>query len=254
MSEARVRQGMTALGTAGVAALIAAAYVVGSGGGGSSAKADTPATPTPNVVTVDGTGKATGTPDTMVTTFSVTFKGANPGAALNGANKSMALVQHTLTARGIAAKDLQTTGLSVNPNYVYAKGRQSIQGYVAEEDLSVTLRQLSRAGATITAVTKAGGSHVSVGGITLDLEGDSALITNARAAAYADAKAKAQQYAALADRTLGSIVSVTETTNQSQPQVFQGYAAAASAAAAPVPIAAGSQDVAVAVTVVWTLN
>lgn len=253
MVEARMRQGMTALGSAGVAAVVVVAYAVGSGGG-SPAKADTP-TPTANVVTVDGSGQVAGVPDTMIATISVTPRGANPSSALGSANKTMALVQHALIRRGVAAKDLKTTGLTVSPYYVYGKGGESLHGYSADEDLQVTLHNLATAGKTITAATAAGGKTVTVGGITLDLQGNSALVTNARADAYNDAKAKAQQYATLAGRTLGAVVSVSEHVDQPTSSTQYGYAAASAAAAAPgVPIEAGSQNVSVNVTVVWSLN
>ena len=252
MEQVRVRQGMTAVGTAGVAALVVAAYSLGSGGG-STAKADTP-TPTSNVVTVDGTGQVAGVPDTMVATISVNQRGSDPSSALGGASKTMLVIQHSLSAHGVAAKDLKTTGVSVNPNYVYGKGQPTLHGYNAEEDLQVTLHNLATAGKTISAATAAGGKTVSVGGLTLDLQGDSALVTNARADAFADAQAKAEQYAALAHRTLGSVVSVSEHTDQPSSYPIEAAASAAAAAPASVPIAAGSQDVSVNVTVVWSLN
>lgn len=250
---AELRQAGTAMAAAGVVALVAASFLVGSGGsGGAPAKADA-TTPDQNVVTVQGTGKASGTPDTMVTTVSVNTRGASPSVALDAASRTMARVQRTLAAHGVAAKDLQTTGLQVNPVWVYTKGKQSTHGYSAEEDLSVTLRDLHTAGTTISAAIAVGGSTVTVGGLTLDLEGDSTLVTNARAAAFADAKTKAQQYAALAGRTLGSVLSVTEASDASSPTPEATYAAAASTFAA-VPVAAGSAGVDVSVTVVWSLS
>lgn len=256
MTEVRARQALSAGGVAVVVGAVAAAYlVVGSGGsGGSKAKADTPVT-TQNVVTVDGTGQAAGTPDTMVTTLGVDVRGATPAAALDGANKSMAVVQKAFRSRGVAAKDLKTTGLSVNPVYVYGKGKQVLHGYEANEQLQATLRNLATAGHTISAVVAVGGKSVTMEGIALDLEADGTLVKTARSDAYNDAKAKAQQYATLAGRTLGPVVSVSEHVNPPSGDSFP-YAAAASAAAgaASVPIQAGSQAVSVNVTVVWTLS
>ena len=251
MTENRVRQVMTAAATVGVAAVVAAAYAVGSGGGSTAQAAS--ATTAGNIVTVDGAGQAAGTPDTMVTTIGVDTHGANPSAALASANQVMAVVQHALTGRGVLAKDLKTTGLSVNPTYTYAKGKQTLHGYQADEQLLVTLRDLPTAGATITSVLSAGGPHVTVQGISLDLQSDGALVTSARAAAYTDAKTKAQQYAALAHRSLGRVVSVSEQVNQPQSTSYN-MAAGASAAAAAVPLQGGSQNVSVNVTVVWALS
>ena len=58
MVELRARQGFTAVGTAGVVALVVAGFVVSSGGG-SKAHADTPPA-TANTISVDGTGQAAG--------------------------------------------------------------------------------------------------------------------------------------------------------------------------------------------------
>jgi uncharacterized protein YggE len=250
MVELRARQGMTAAGTAGVVALVAATYLVG-GGGGSHAKADTPAV-TANTISVDGTGQAAGTPDSMITTIGVDTRGANPSTALAAANKAMATVQASLRNHGVAAKDVKTVGLSVNPFYSYAKGQQNLKGYEADEQVAVTLRNLGTAGSILSAVVKAGGKAVTVQQLSLDLESDSALVTQARAAAYASAKDKATQYAALAGRTLGPVVSVSESNGSSQPQVYATEAAAA--ATSSVPVAAGSQSVSVDVTVVFSLQ
>ncbi len=253
MAEVRVRQVLSAGGAAAVAGLLVAAYLVGSGGSsGTAAKADTTAV-TQNVVTVDGTGKAAGTPDTMVTTLGVDVRGASPSTALDGANKAMAKVQKAFLARGVAAKDLKTTGLSVSPVYVYGKGKATLHGYEANEQLQATLRNLSTAGKTISAVVTIGGKSVTMQGISLDLEGNGTLVKDARADAYADAKAKAEQYAKLAGRTLGPVVSVSEHVAQPSSDSYP-FAAASAAAGASVPIQAGSQAVSVNVTVVWTLS
>lgn len=255
MAQVRVQQGLTVGATVGVVGLVVAGCLVGSGGG-SHARADTPATTSSaqNLVTVDGTGKAAGTPDTMVTTIGVNVRGTNPSAALAGANQTMATVQRTFLKHGVATKDLKTTGLSVNPLYVYGKGTPSVHGYQASEQLEVTLRNLGSAGSTISAVMTAGGKSVTVDGISLDLEGDSALVKDARANAYADAKAKAEQYAALAGRTLGPVLSVSEHVNQPSSYQYDGASSAAAAPYGSVPVQAGSQDVSVNVTVAWTLN
>jgi uncharacterized protein YggE len=261
MSEARVRQGLTVAGTAGVAIAVAVAYALGSGSG-SSAKAS-PASSAPvnavsavssNIVTVDGTGQAAGTPDTMVTNIGVTSAGTDPSVALTSASTTMALLQRTLKEHGVAAKDLKTTGLSVNPVYDYGNGKPTLTGYQANEQLGVTLRDLSTAGKTISAVTQAGGKDVTVDGLSLDLGSDSSLVIDARAAAYADAKAKATQYATLANRTLGPVVSVSEHIDQAPSPVYDMAGAKAAGAPTSVPIQAGSQSVSVNVTIAWSLS
>ena len=176
--------------------------------------------------------------------------------AMQDANTVMAAVQQTLKSDGVAAADLQTSGLSVQPTYTYANNSQHLTGYQVSENLSVVLRNLSTAGSVISDAARTGGDALQIGAATLDIDQDAALIASARQAAFADALAKAKTYAAAAGRTLGAVTNISESTD-SQPQTFDYPAAAASeaaAAAAPVPIQAGSQDVTVNVAVTWALN
>ena len=142
----------------------------------------------------------------------------------------------------------------MQPQYTYANNTPRLTGYQVSENLSVVLRDLSKAGSIITDVAQVGGDALQIGGATLDLDQDGALITSARQAAFADALAKAKTYADAAGRTLGAVTSISESTD-SQPVTFAYAAPAASAAAAaPVPIQAGSQDVTVTVAVTWALS
>jgi len=258
----------------GVAAalIVVAAYAWGRGGKASAAPAS-PATTVPTVLTaapastgpsgvpsgggisVSGTGQVTGTPNLLRLDSSINVTRPTVTAAMQQANTVMAAVQQILKSDGVLAADLQTSGLSVQPNYTYANNSQRLTGYQVSENLSIVLRDLSKAGSIISDAAQAGGDALQIGGASLDIDQDDALIARARQAAFADALAKAKTYADAAGRTLGAVTSISESTD-SQPVTFDyRMAAAASApAAAPVPIQAGSQDVTVNVAVTWALS
>jgi uncharacterized protein len=254
----------------GVAAalIVVAAYAWGHGGKAAAAPVVTgpavpaaaPASAAPfglpsgGGISVSGTGQVTGTPNLLRLDSSINVTRPTVTAAMQDANTAMAAVQQTLKSDGVAAADLQTSGLSVQPNYTYANNSQRLTGYQVSENLSVVLRDLSKAGSIISDAAQVGGDALQVGGATLDIDQDDALIASARQAAFADALAKAKTYAEAAGRTLGAVTSISESTD-SQPVTFD-YAAAAPAASAPapVPIQAGSQDVTVNVAVTWALN
>ena len=205
-------------------------------------------------ISVTGTGRVTGTPNLLRMQSSIDVTKPDVNAAMQAANITMSTVQQTLKADGVADKDLQTSGLSVQPNYNYSDKGAQLTGYTVSEDLSVVLRDLSKAGSIISDAAKAGGDALRIGSATLDLDDDDALIAQARQQAFADAKAKAQAYASAAGRSLGAVVTISETTNdQPQPMMFSAPMAAGSAAPA-VPIQAGSQDVTVTTNVVWSLS
>jgi uncharacterized protein YggE len=257
----------------GVAAalIVVAAYAWGRGGKASAAPAS-PSITAPTVlaaatspapsgapsgagISVSGTGQVTGTPNLLRLDSSINVTRPTVTAAMQYANTVMAGVQQKLKSDGVAAADLQTSGLSVQPNYTYANNTQRLTGYQVSENLSVVLRDLSKAGSIISDAAQVGGDALQISGASLDIDKDDALIASARQAAFADALAKAKTYADASGRTLGAVTSISESTN-SQPVTFDYRMASAAAApeAAPVPIQAGSQDVTVNVAVTWALS
>lgn len=258
----------------GVAAalIVVAAYAWGRGSKASAAPVVTsPATNAPAVlaaastapsdvssgggISVSGTGQVTGTPNLLRLDSSVNVTRPTVTAAMQDANTVMAAVQQKLKSDGVAAADLQTSGLSVQPQYTYPNNTPRLTGYQVSENLSVVLRDLSKAGSIISDVAQVGGDSLQISGASLDIDKDDALIASARQAAFADALAKAKTYADAAGRTLGAVTSISESTD-SQPVTFDYRKASAAAASsnAPVPIQAGSQDVTVNVAVTWALN
>lgn len=206
-------------------------------------------------ITVGGRADVAGTPDTLRLDLSVVATGTSVSLALASANRSADAVQKSLLANGVAKKDLQTSGLNIAPDYDYStSGTPRLKGYQVSESVSAKLRNLGRAGDAIGKAVSAGGNAVRVNGISLDLEDTGALVSAARDKAFADAKAKAAQYAKAAGRALGDVVSIAEDVSTSSPIPMQyGALARASFDKSSVPIQPGSQNVSVSVTVVFSM-
>lgn len=203
-------------------------------------------------ITVVGVGKVTGTPDTLVLDLAVSKTAPDVSTAMTQLAGTMTAVQQSLTKNGVAAADLKTSGLGVNPNYDYSGNKQNLTGYNAVERLTVELRDIRSAGATISAATDAGGNSVQISGLSTDLQNDSTLLNSARDSAFAAAKTKAAQYAKDAGRTLGAVVRVEESTASTGPQQFGlPVLVKGDAASAAVPIQVGSTDLSVSITVVF---
>ena len=247
-----IRAGLGAV----VVALAALAYTVGATlsprGAPALAAAGATGSSAEQGITVDGVGRVSGVPDVLTVAFAVTAHRDSVSAALDAANVDLDRMRQVLLARGVAVRDLQTTDLSLQPMY---GNSQLVTGYEADESLSARLHDLHTAGRTISDTVAAGGDAARLGGVSLDLTSDAALIQQARAAAFADAQAKATQYARLAGRTLGAVTSVSEQTLAPSPSYGYGSSGlSAQVAAAPVPVDAGTQVVNVTVTVVWSLR
>ena len=244
-----------AVGTAAAALLIGAFTLgVSRGGGSPSGSGRTGARLVAAVgsgrITVTGSGTVTGTPNQLTLTMGVQVNGSSVASALQQASQAVRRVTAALRARGVAAADIQTSGLYIQPNY--QSGSQTPSGYGVSESLTATLTRIAVAGGQITAAVHAGGNATTVSGVSLNLTDDSRLLATARARAVTDARAKAAQYAHALGQPLGPVISLTDQSSWSSPPV--PVAASGSAARSAVPISPGSQQLSVSVTAVYGLG
>jgi uncharacterized protein YggE len=244
-----------ALGTA-AAALLVGAFALGASRGSTPSAGPrltsaqlTSSAAAAAKITVTGTGTVTGTPDQLTLDMGVQVNGASVDSALQQASQAVRQVTAALRHQGVAAADIQTSGLSIQPNY--SSGSQVPDGYQASESLTATLVQITAAGAQIQAAVHAGGNAATVDDISLNLADTSGLLATARARAVADARVKAAQYAKALGQPLGPVLSVSDQTPAPEPILPLPNAAAGKAAS--VPISPGSQQLSVSVTVVYAL-
>ena len=248
--------------TASVVTAVVTSYTVGS------ARADEPATPaTPaaprltvsaapaaqDSIIVSGTGSAVGVPDQLQFSFSAHVTASDVSGALAQAGSATRRVLSALAELGVPRKDVQTTGLALRPVYDYSSdGPPVITGYAASQDHTVLVRELPQAGEALSAVVRAGGNAVRLGSVRLQIGDPDALLREARTAAFAEAKAKAQQYAAASGRALGEVVSVREGTARA-PSTRDAVLLQADALRElkAVPVRRGSEEVTVRVSLVW---
>lgn len=209
-------------------------------------------------VTVEGIGSISGTPDVLLVNLQVTVQRDTTGAALDGANAVVERLLTSLRGHGVRTDDIQTTGLSLSPNYDYDNGKQTRNGYVAGQSLSAKLRSAERRGATISAAA-AVSPDVTITGLSFDLENNAGLLARAQRAAFTMARDEATRYAGMAGRSLGRVMSVNQMTTRPTPPPYMagggGFGAAPTAAGgSDVPLSAGSQQVSVSVVVTWALR
>lgn len=206
-------------------------------------------------IALQGTGESTGVPDQLTFRLSVRAKAGDVTTALDDASTGMRRVLGALGRADVRRRDVRTTGLSVRPDYDYSSsGPPVLTGYVATQSVSVLVRELRDAGAAIAAATEAGGNAVRLSGVGLRIGDRDELLAEARDAAVAQARAKAEQYAAATGQALGPVLSVREVRARGGSPMELDYARVAMDAAAAVPIRAGSEDLKVTVAVVWELE
>jgi hypothetical protein len=225
--------------------VLAAALAVGLAAG-RPAMAETPDA----VISVTGEGSVERAPDIATIQIGVTTVGETAAEALAANSAAMEAVMARLTATGIQPRDLQTSGLSVNPNWTgydsSVSGGPQISGYTAFNMLTVRVRAIDTLGGVLDASVSDGANTLN--GLTFGLADPKPAFDEARKAAVADARAKAQLLAEAAGVKLGAIVSISEGGGTVDPQpMFRDAAASAP------PVAGGEVGYSAAVTIVWEL-
>ncbi len=202
-------------------------------------------------VTVVGSGEVRAAPDTLTAEVGIEVVAPDATTAMNQASERQQAVLDQLAARGIEAADIATSGVDLQPQY----GDNSvITGYRAENSIMVTLRELDAAPDTLALIVTAGGDATRINSVSYSIEEDSALVSEARALAFDDARTRAEQYADLSGLSLGTVISISEAPGSPQPRSPMPVPQGARAAAAPVPVPPGEQTVGFSVTVVWELG
>ena len=211
--------------------------------------------PTDNehTIAVTGTGKVTLNPDVADLRLGVVASGKTVKNVRAQAAASMTAVIAALKKLGIADKDIQTSGLSLQPTYDYNTGTfpARITGYQFNNGVSVTVRDLEKVGDAIDDAIAAGAT--SLDGITFRVADETGAEADARKAAMADAKTKADALASAAGVAITGVASISETASAVPYPVFYGAAMAAGKDSA-TPIEAGTSEVTISVTVVYLIG
>ncbi len=207
----------------------------------------------PRQVTVVGTGKVQGAPDTLTVNAAVTFTGPDVTTAMNQTNERQQSVVEALVTAGVDRKDMATSNVSLQSQY--SSDGNTVTGYQATNGLTVTVRDLSTASRVLAVITSTGGNATRLNSVNLSIDDDSQLLRDARARAFNDAKDRAQQFADLSGLKLGSVLSISEVPGSAPPvPVPMPRGPMSEAAVTAVPIEPGQQTVSFEVTAVWELG
>lgn len=214
-------------------------------------------TPTTPRIVVSGQGEAAIAPDMAWLNLSVMREADTARAALDDANEAVAGVIAALKQAGIEERDLQTSGLSINPRYVYPQNNDGSQpprivGYQVTNSLSVRVRDLARLGEVIDRAVTLGVNQG--GGITFDNDDPSEAVAQARRRAVAEAREKAETLAEAAGVTLGRVIEISESAPMQPPMPLAKAMRMEAAPDASVPIEAGENTYRVQVGVTYEIG
>lgn len=236
--------------------LMVAAALIAAPGGAQAPQTVEPLVPAQGaVLDIAAQGRTTRVPDLAVVRAGVVTQGATAAAALAENSTRMARVLAGLRRAGVAARDVQTAQVSLQPQYRYADNQAPVvTGYQASNSVSVRFRAVARAGAILDALVAEGANQID--GPTLTLDDPDAALDEARADALRRARARADLYARAAGMRVERIVSIAEGGAEPAPRPPVAYAAmrAMDAGQAKTEIAAGETEVTALVTVRFLLR
>lgn len=197
-------------------------------------------------------GEVSRKPDMATISTGVQTEAPTAAEALRLNATRMTQVIAALKKGGIADKDIQTSGLSLSPQYVYQENLPpKLTGYQASNQVTVVVRDLTRLGLAVDAVVNAGAN--SLGGIAFGLQNSDAAEDAARLDAVKALQAKADLYARATGYRIARLVTLSEGGGYSPPTPMPMLAMARMDKAESTPVEAGELKVRIDINATFEL-
>jgi len=206
------------------------------------------------LLTISADAEAHEAPDIARLSTGVVTQASDANSALRANASEMDKVMAALKAAGIHERDIQTSGINLNPQYRHARNEApAITGYQARNTVSVTVRDIARLGDVVDALVASGANQIDGPYFTLDAPGP--VLDRARVAALANARARAKLYADALGVPIKRIISIHE--GNGAPPIGLRMASAQMAsdeASFTTPVSPGQTTLRARVTVVFALG
>jgi uncharacterized protein YggE len=203
---------------------------------------------------VVATGEVARTPDIATISAGVVTQSATPSAALSDNAARMAASIAALRRAGVADRDIQTSALSLSPQYRYQENSPPvITGYQASNQVTVRFRDVKRAGPILDTLVAQGANQIN--GPTFSVDKPEPALDEARTRAVATARARAELYARAAGMSVRRIVVISEDGDQGmRPPPPIMVTAMRRGESADTSVQAGEQMLSVTVRVTFELQ
>ena len=202
---------------------------------------------------VSAHGETHRAPDVAQISAGVVTQNIDANAAMRANAQRMSAVIASLKKAGIAERDMQTSSISLSPQYKYGENQPpTITGYQASNTVNVRLRELGKAGDVLDALVKQGANQIN--GPTFTLDKPEIAMDEARNDAVKNAQARANLYAAATGLKVRRIVSISESSEmQPQPRPMMMRMDVVNKIES-TPVAAGENTIGVDLNVVYELG
>jgi uncharacterized protein YggE len=203
---------------------------------------------------ISATGEVTRVPDVAIISTGVVTRAPTATGAIRQNATRMERVRSALRQAGVADKDIQTSSLSLNPEYHYEQNKAPrLTGYQASNQVSVRFRDIGDTGKILDALVAEGANQISGPSLTIDKPEEA--LDEARLKAIANGRARADLYARALGMRVVRLLSVSEGGGYAVPPPMPMYARAEAASIdAQTKIDPGEQKVQVGVSMSFELQ
>lgn len=152
-----------------------------------------------------------------------------------------------IEALGIDEDDIQTSGVNLNAEYDYNQQtrQQEFRGYRVMNRVSIVLRDIQRTGEVLDALVASGATDL--GGIGWAVDDPAPAVEQARQAAFATARQRAQNYAQLSGYSDVRLLEISENVTSRPMPMGRDIVLTASAANESTPVRPGQVNAGITV-------
>lgn len=207
------------------------------------------------LVSVQANADVTRVPDVATVSAGVVTQAADANAAMRANAAEMDKVMSAIRAAGTAERDIQTSGINLNPQYRYAENQPPvITGYQASNTVSLKVRDIGKLGKVLDALVASGANQVN--GPMFEIDEPEAAYDEARRAALAKSQARAKMYADALGLRVRRIVSIDEGGGfrPPVPMPMMAMARAEKGAAYDTAVSPGETTLSASLNVVFELG
>jgi hypothetical protein len=202
---------------------------------------------------ISATGEVARVPDVAIISAGVVTRSTTATSAIQDAADRMQRVTVALKRAGIEDRDIQTSSVSINPEYRYVENQPpQLTGYTASNQLSVRFRDIRSSGKVLDALVKEGANQIN--GPSLTVDKPEAALDEARAKAVAIARARAELYARSLGLRVARVVSVSENAGEYPVPPPRPMMMEARAGGAETKIEPGEQKLQVTLAMIFELQ
>lgn len=204
--------------------------------------------PVLSTLDISSTVEVKADPNIAIISAGIVTSAPTAAAAMHDNAAGMTEVYSALKAAGVDEKDIQTSGINLQPQYDYRQNETPrVTGYQASNTLRITLRDLANVGTTLDSLVAQGVNQINGPSFTID--NPDAVLDKARTEAVKKAADRAELYARASGLKVRRILSISENAhyNEPQPRPMMMRAMAMESGGASTPVAPGQLGLSVTV-------